>query len=75
MTVPEPIVRLLGALERDAEAAVFELLEKVLTSGSPKAAALKAAQVLAHETASEAAVEAMFAAKAEIKGRVPGSGV
>jgi hypothetical protein len=71
MTVPEPIVRLLGTLERDAEAAVFSLLEKVLTSGNPKDAALRAAQVVAHESASEAAVAAMF----EAKKHVPGSGV
>ena len=71
MNIPEPIARLLGTLEKEAEREVFGLLEKVLTSGNPKEAAAKAAQVLAHETASEAAVEAMF----EGKKHVPGSGV
>jgi hypothetical protein len=75
MNIPEPLVRLLSAVEKDAEAAVFHLLEKVLTSPSPKDAAARAAQVLAHEVAADAAVEALFEAKREAKKHVPGSGV
>jgi len=68
--IPESLARLLSTVEKDSEAAVYELLEKVLASGNPKESALKATQVLAHEVASEAAVEAMF----EAKRHVPGTG-
>ena len=71
MSIPEPIARLLATVGKDAEAAVFDLLGKVLSSPNPREAAAKAAQVLAHEVAAEAAVEAMF----EAKRHVPGSGV
>lgn len=73
--IPEPLARLLAGVPAELVADLFNLLQKVLTSADPKDALARAAQVLAHEKASGAAVDAMFAAKSEIKNRVPGSGL
>ncbi len=72
--IPEPLARLLAGVPAELVADLFNLLQKVLTSPNPKDAVARAAQVLAHETASEAAVDAMFAAKAEGKKHIPGTG-
>ncbi len=69
--IPEPLARLLASVPAELVADLFNLLQKVLTSPNPKDALARAAQVLTHEKASDAAVDAMFAAK----NRVPGSGV
>ncbi len=71
MNIPEPIARIIVTIAKDAEAELFHLLEKVASSPDPKRAAAKAAQVLAHETATDAAIEAIWGAKKHI----PGSGV
>jgi hypothetical protein len=69
--IPEPLARLLANVPAELVGDLFNLLQKVLTSPDPKDALARAAQVLAHEKASDAAVDAMF----EAKKHIPGSGV
>lgn len=68
---PESIARLLAKVPAELIADVFHLIERALTSSDPKDAIARALQVLAHEKASDAAVDALF----EAKKHVPGSGV
>jgi hypothetical protein len=68
--IPESIARLLSKVPPDLVGDLFALIEKALAAPNPKDAIARAAQVLAHEVASEAAVDAMF----EARKHVPGTG-
>lgn len=66
--IPEALARLLANIPAELVSDLVGLIEKAISSPDPKAAIARAAQVLAHEKASDAAVDAMFAARNRIAG-------
>lgn len=79
MNVPQPIVDAiaheLSRLPAELVDATVALIRRVASSPDPKLALGRALQVTAHEQAADAAVDAAFAVKHEVKSRVPGSGI
>lgn len=68
--IPEPIALALAAAGPELIHGVVELVKRVVSSPDPKDALARALQVLAHEKAADAAVDALFAAKS----RLPNTG-
>lgn len=66
--IPEPLARLLANVPAELVADLFGLIQKALSSPDPKDAIARAAQVLAHEKATDSAVDAMFAGRNRIVG-------
>lgn len=74
-TIVDAVVHELGKLPAELVPATVSLIKRVASAPDPKAALARALQVTAHEQAADAAIDAAFAAKAEVKNGVPGSGV
>jgi hypothetical protein len=73
--IPEAIARILTHVPADLIFDVAHLIKRIVESDNPKDALARAAQVLAHDKGADAVLDAAFAAKVEVKNRVPGSGV
>lgn len=66
--IPEVLARVLAKVPADLMYEIVALIQRALAAPDPRAAVARAAQVLAHEKAADAAVEGMFAAKSKLPG-------
>lgn len=67
-TIAEPIARILSKVPADLVHEVAALIERVVTSPSPRETLARALQVTAHEKLADAAVDALFEGRRKIVG-------
>lgn len=68
--IPEAILRVLTKIPADLVHEVVELIDRVVTSRSPRETIARALQVTTHEKLADTAVDGLF----EAKKRLPGTG-
>jgi len=68
--IPEPILHVLSKVPADLVHEVAELIERVVSSPSPRETLARALQVTAHEKLADAAIDAAFEAKKRLPGTV-----
>lgn len=72
--IPEAVARALTKVPESLIVGIVELVGRIVHSSNPGEALARALQVTAHENAADAAIDAAFAAKGEVKKHIPGTG-
>jgi hypothetical protein len=68
LQLPESIARVIAKVPADLVHEIAQLIDRVVTSPSPRETLARALQVTAHEKLADAAVDAAFAARGKIAG-------